>query len=151
MAFKYNTLMPHEPIKVSAKAFLVNLAPSKPKDFPLRLTMVAPHVATKYGQISLKQILKSWQLCDYKKLFNNNMHYSTLLSRVCPFVLTRFDFFIYFIIEHLDWYKQAANRTNERCKQKMYGDFSIFDGKLFFQECQVFSLSKVLCKFCMSV
>ena len=27
--------MPYEPIKVSAKAFLVDLAPSKPQSFPL--------------------------------------------------------------------------------------------------------------------
>ena len=54
--------MPYESIKVSAKAFLVNLAPSKPKDFPLASTTVAPYAATKYDQISLEQILKSWQL-----------------------------------------------------------------------------------------
>ena len=42
MTFKYNTFMPYESIKVSAKAFLVNLAPSKPKDFPLASTTVAP-------------------------------------------------------------------------------------------------------------
>ena len=59
MAFKYNTFMPYEPIKVSPKAFLVNLAPSKPKNFPLASTMVAPYVVTKYDQISLEQILKS--------------------------------------------------------------------------------------------
>ena len=62
MPFKYNTFMPYEPIKESAKAFLVNLAPSKPKNFPLAPTMVTPHVATKYVQISLEQILNSWQL-----------------------------------------------------------------------------------------
>ena len=62
MTFKYNTFMPYESIKVSAKAFLVNLAPSKPKDFPLASTTEAPSAATKYDQISLEQILKSWQL-----------------------------------------------------------------------------------------
>ena len=51
--------MPYQSIKVSAKAFLVNLAPSKPKNFPLASTMVAPHVATKYDQISLEQILRN--------------------------------------------------------------------------------------------
>ena len=34
----------------------------------------------------------------------------------------------------------------------IYSDFSsIFSRKLFFKECQVFSLSEVLCKFCMSI
>ena len=56
--------MPYEPIKVSAKAFLVNLVPSKPKNFPLASTMVVSYVATKYDQIPLEQILKSWQLCN---------------------------------------------------------------------------------------
>ena len=59
MAFKYNTFMPYESIKVSAKTFLVNLAPSKTKNFPLSPTMVVPHVATKYDQISPEKILKS--------------------------------------------------------------------------------------------
>ena len=66
MAFKYNTFKPYEPIKVSEKAFLVNLAPSQPNNFPLALTMVVPQVATKYDQISLEQILKSWQRCGWE-------------------------------------------------------------------------------------
>ena len=63
MAFKYNTFMPYEPIKVSAKACLVNLTSSKPKKFSF--LMLVPHVATKYDQISLEQILKSWPLCFF--------------------------------------------------------------------------------------
>ena len=51
--------MPYEPIKVSGKTFLVNLAPSKPKNFPLVLIMVTPHGATKYDQIPFEKILKS--------------------------------------------------------------------------------------------
>ena len=51
--------MPYESIKISAKTFLVNLAPSKTKNFPLSPTMVVPHVATKYDQISPEKILKS--------------------------------------------------------------------------------------------
>ena len=53
VAFKYNTFITYEPTKVSAKAFLVNLAPLKPKNFPLAPIMVVPHEATKYSQISL--------------------------------------------------------------------------------------------------
>ena len=48
MAFKYNTFITYEPTKVSAKAFLVNLAPLKPKNFSLAPIMVVPHEATKY-------------------------------------------------------------------------------------------------------
>ena len=39
--------MPSEPIKVYEKAFLVNLAPSKPKNISLVPTMVVPYVATR--------------------------------------------------------------------------------------------------------
>ena len=49
---------------VSEKVFLVNLASSKLKNIPLPPTMVVPHVATKYNQFSLEQILKSEQLCN---------------------------------------------------------------------------------------
>ena len=55
--------MPYEPIKVSAKACLVNLTSSKPKKSSF--LMLVPDVATKYDQISLEQILKSWPLCFF--------------------------------------------------------------------------------------
>ena len=51
--------MPYELIKVFRKAFLVNLAPSKPKNVPLEPTIVTPLVATKYDQISFEKSLES--------------------------------------------------------------------------------------------
>ena len=47
--------------------------------------------------------------------------------------------------------KLKIERIKDASK-KIYSDIScIFSGKLFFKECQVFSLSKVLFKFCMSI
>ena len=86
MTFKCNTFMPYEPIKVSAKAFLVNLVPSKPKNFPLASTMVVSYVATKYDQIPLEQILKSWQLCFF--LFISSWKFSYSLRILLSFFIT---------------------------------------------------------------
>ena len=47
--------------------------------------------------------------------------------------------------------KLKIERIKDASK-KIYSDIScIFSGKLFFKEFQVFSLSKVLFKFCMSI
>ena len=69
---------------VSEKVFLVNLASPKPKNIPLPPNMVVPHVAAKYNQFSLEQILKSeqlykilnktlidvWQYSEYPRILN---------------------------------------------------------------------------------